>query len=196
MRVSREQAAENRDRILDVAGRLFRERGFAGIGVSDLMKAAGLTHGGFYGHFASKDDLAAQACERVVEQTVKRWRDLVASDRSDPLEPLLAHYMSCAHRDDPARGCVYAALAAEVAREKSPRLRHGFTIGLRSMLDILSRIAPGRSAAARRERAVAKMAAMVGAVVLARAVDDKELSGEILSATRKALGGRSGSPAA
>ncbi len=196
MRVSREQAAENRDRILDVAGRLFRERGFAGIGVADLMKAAGLTHGGFYGHFASKDDLAAQACERVVEKTVERWRDLAAGDRSYPLEPLLDHYMSCAHRDDPARGCVYAALAAEVARQESPRLRRSFTLGLRSMLDILGRIVPGRSAAARRERALAKLSAMVGAVVLARAVDDPALSGEILTATRKALGGKSGAPSA
>jgi TetR/AcrR family transcriptional regulator, transcriptional repressor for nem operon len=86
MRVSRERAAENRDRIVDVAGRLFRERGFDGIGVANLMKAAGLTHGGFYGHFASKEDLEVQACARALAQSTETWRAMAAKDPEVPLK--------------------------------------------------------------------------------------------------------------
>ena len=86
MRVSREQAAENRDRIIDVAGRLFRERGFDGIGVANLMKAAGLTHGGFYGHFESKEDLEVQACARVLARTSERWNAVAANAAEAPLD--------------------------------------------------------------------------------------------------------------
>src|SRR5918995_2146585 len=79
MRVSRERAAENRDRIIDAAGRLFRERGFDGIGVANLMKAAGLTHGGFYGHFESKEDLEVQACARGLARSSERWNAVTAN---------------------------------------------------------------------------------------------------------------------
>src|SRR4030081_3118302 len=85
MKVSREQAAENRERILDVAAQLFRERGFDGIGVADLMKAAGLTHGGFYGHFSSKEDLMAQACERAHTRSVDNWNPLADHASDSPL---------------------------------------------------------------------------------------------------------------
>ena len=81
MKVSREQAAQNRERILDAAAQLFRERGFEGIGVADLMKEAGLTHGGFYGHFSSKEDLIAQACSRLTQNlTVDEWRRYVGAE--------------------------------------------------------------------------------------------------------------------
>src|SRR5712671_3353842 len=84
MKVSREQAAANLERIVEVAGKLFRERGFDGIGVADLMKAAGLTHGGFYGHFKSKDDLAAEACSRAMARASERWAALARTSRGDP----------------------------------------------------------------------------------------------------------------
>src|SRR5947199_6007747 len=117
MKVSREQAAKNRERILEAAARLFRERGFEGIGVADLMNEAGLTHGGFYGHFSSKDDLIAEASERALAESLPLWSGL-ASDRSgDPLPAVAAAYLSGEHRDNPGAGCVLAALGPDVSRQ-------------------------------------------------------------------------------
>jgi TetR/AcrR family transcriptional repressor of nem operon len=188
MRVSRERAAENRDRIIDVAGRLFRERGFDGIGVAGLMKAAGLTHGGFYGHFESKEDLELQACARALARTSEQWNAVAVNAAEAPLDALLDNYLSGRHRDGIGNGCVYAALAADVARQENPTLRRRFTEGLRSLIDVLARAVPGRTKASRRERALARLAGMVGALILARAVDDAELSDEILATARVALG--------
>jgi TetR/AcrR family transcriptional repressor of nem operon len=188
VRVSRERAAENRDRIIDVAGRLFRERGFDGIGVAGLMKAAGLTHGGFYGHVESKEDLELQACARVLARTSEQWNAVAVNAAEAPLDALLDNYLSGRHRDGIGNGCVYAALAADVARQENPALRHSFTEGLRSLIDVLARAVPGRTKASRRERALARLAGMVGALILARAVDDAGLSDEILATARVALG--------
>src|SRR5215510_8170539 len=97
MRVSRERFAENREKILAVAGELFREKGFDGIGVAGIMKAAGLTHGGFYGHFESKDELACEASKALVARSQERWKAVVAASPEKPLEALLGHYLS--HRN-------------------------------------------------------------------------------------------------
>src|SRR5277367_1311836 len=94
MRVSRVKAAEHRDRIIDAAGALFRAKGFGGIGVADIMKAADLTHGGFYGHFASKDDLVAQASERAMARAAVNWGKVVARAPDEPYTALLKHYLS------------------------------------------------------------------------------------------------------
>jgi TetR/AcrR family transcriptional repressor of nem operon len=181
MKVSREQAAANRERIVEVAGKLFREKGFDGIGVADLMKAAGMTHGGFYGHFKSKDDLAAQACGRALARTSERWSALARSSRGDPRRELVKRYLTEAHRDASGKGCVLAALGSEAGRQRRA-IRQAFRQGLASLVDILTKIAPGRSRAARRKRALADMAQMVGAMVLARAVGDPAASKEILDA--------------
>jgi TetR/AcrR family transcriptional repressor of nem operon len=188
MKVSREQAAENRDRIVEVAGRLFRERGFDGVGVANLMKAAGLTHGGFYGHFESKEDLAVEACERVLARTAELWPAIVAKNPEAPLKGLLDRYLTTRHRDRPGEGCIYAALASDVARRDSPALRRAFTTALRPWIDTLVRIVPGRSRRARRQKAIVCLSTMVGALILARAVDDAELSDEILAAARASSG--------
>src|ERR1700749_2618672 len=111
MKVSRIQEAENHERTRDVATRLFRERGFDGIGVADLMKTAGLTHGGFYGHFKSKDDLAVEAVASSLAQSVERWEALARDHADQPLAAILDHYLSDKHCDDAGRGCAYAALA-------------------------------------------------------------------------------------
>src|ERR1700681_3025378 len=103
MRVMREKAAEHRERIIDAASAWFREKGFDGIGVADIMKAADLTHGGFYGHFASKDDLVAQASERALARAATNWARVVADAPDKPYAALLAHYLSARHRDDPGR---------------------------------------------------------------------------------------------
>lgn len=183
MRVSREQAAANRERVVEAAARLFRERGVDGIGVADLMQAAGLTHGGFYGQFASKDQLVVEAAGRALEQNTEAWRRMTSDGQT--LEALLAGYLSPRHRDRTGEGCVLAALAADVARSGNSELRQVFTQGLDALVRMLSVLLPGRSKAARRRKALAKAAAMVGALILARAMDDEALSEEILAAVRE-----------
>jgi len=181
MKVSRIQEAENHERILDVATRLFRERGIDGIGVADLMKAAGLTHGGFYGHFKSKEDLVAQACARAVSRMRQNWTNVIDQATGDPLEALAATYLTPKHRDGAGRGCPMAALGSEIARQ-GPPVRRAFTDELRPFLDYLSRIVQGNSNNLRRQKALATYAGLVGALIISRAVDDPDLSNEILSA--------------
>lgn len=189
MRVSKEQAAENRRRVVEVASALFRERGFNGIGVADLMKEAGLTHGGFYGQFASKDDLAAEACARAMEAMAERWSGPAETPPGDEaLKALLDGYLSPRHRDHSAAGCPIAALGVDVSRQGGA-VRGAFTQGLRPFIDRLQRLVPGRSAEAKRKAALATLSGMVGALVLSRAVDDPALSDEILEAARESLGG-------
>jgi TetR/AcrR family transcriptional regulator, transcriptional repressor for nem operon len=185
VRVTREQAAANREKILEVAGALFRERGFDGIGVADIMKRAGLTHGGFYGHFASKDDLAAEITARVLGRS--GWMERLTGTPKPSFSDLVRQYLSPRHRDDPGRGCLFAALGSDVVRQ--PRsVRRAFTEGLRLRVDALARLAPGRSAAARRQKSLATMAGLVGALILSRAVDDPKFSDEILEAAATSVG--------
>jgi len=179
MKVSRAEAAQNRERIIEVAAKLFRERGFDGIGVVELMKSAGLTHGGFYGNFASKEDLMAQACARALGGSLDAIRQLAERDGENALSAVASAYLSPAHRDRPGEGCVLAALGAEAARHGSP-VRSTFTRGVRSALDMLTRLVPGKSERAKREKVLVIYASMVGALVLARAVDDAELSEDVL----------------
>jgi len=186
VRVSRQQAAENRERIVEAASSLFRAKGFDGIGVADIMKAADLTHGGFYGHFASKDDLIAQASRRAMARAADSWAKVIAQAPQNPYAALLAHYLSPGHRDHPERGCIFAALSGDAARGGKP-VRAAFSEGLAPLIDILARSIPGRSKVARRRKAVAALAELVGALVLARAVDDPSLSNEILEAARREL---------
>jgi TetR/AcrR family transcriptional repressor of nem operon len=188
VRVTRAQAAANRDRIIAGASRLFREKGIAGVAVADLMEEAGLTHGGFYGHFASKDDLAAEACRRTLGRSAEKWRALADGARAKPLAAIVANYLSARHRDNPGGGCSFATLAVDVARQDGP-IRRAFTDGLRALFDVLSAYVPGRTAAARRKKALATMSGLVGAMVLARVVDDPALSDEILAAAAAEFSG-------
>jgi TetR/AcrR family transcriptional repressor of nem operon len=186
MKVSREQAAENRARVIEVAGRLFREKGFDGVGVADIMRGAGLTHGGFYGQFASKDDLAAQACAQTLDRSVARWRRLATGE--DPLAAIVASYLAPNHRNAPGTGCALSALSADAVR-RPDAVRSVFTQALQSFAGILTRLAPGASRAARRRKALATMAGLVGAVILSRAVNDPDLSDEMLKAAAKEFAG-------
>jgi TetR/AcrR family transcriptional repressor of nem operon len=188
MKVSRAQAEENKKRILRAASRLFRQNGLDGVGIDGIMKDAGLTHGGFYGHFASKDDLAAEACGRSFTRSAARWAELAETQPETALAEIVGGYLSARHRDDPGTGCSLAALAGDMARQQGG-VRHGFTQSLRSHIDTLTKLLGGRGKAARREKAVATMAGLVGAMVLARAVDDPAFSDEILDASAKIFGG-------
>jgi TetR/AcrR family transcriptional regulator, transcriptional repressor for nem operon len=186
MRVSREKAAEHRERIIDAAGALFRAKGFGGIGVADIMKAADLTHGGFYGHFASKEDLVAQASRRTMARAAANWTKLVEAAPNDPYTALLEHYLSPKHRDDPGKGCAFAALGNDAARS-GKIVRKAFAGGLAPLIDILAQSIPGKSKAARRRKAVAAMATLVGALTMARAVEGTPLSEEMLEAAHREL---------
>lgn len=202
MRVSREQAAENREKILATATRLFREKGYDGIGIADLMKSAGLTHGGFYGHFSSKEDLIAQTCERTVDELLAQhsvWFDAneaadnkgAAKDASTDYQRYIANYLSREHRDNPGRGCLMAALGADAARQ-SPVIKRAFTQSFNRLFAALIKILPAKSEPiasenAKREQALSTLAALVGAQVIARALDDPELSQEVLQAVFKKL---------
>jgi TetR/AcrR family transcriptional repressor of nem operon len=180
------QAAENREKILDAATRLFRERGIDGIGVDDLMKAAGLTHGGFYGHFKSKEDLVAQAWARAVSRMRQNWTNVVEQSTGDPLEALAATYLTAKHRDGAGRGCPMAALGSEVARQ-SHTVRRAFTDEIRPFLQYLTNIVQGNSSSQRRQRALAAYASLVGALIISRTVDDPALSDEVLAAVAATL---------
>ncbi|MDL2409522.1 TetR/AcrR family transcriptional regulator [Rhizobium calliandrae] len=189
MRVSREKFAENREKILAVAGELFREKGFDGIGVADIMKAAGLTHGGFYGHFESKDELACEASKALVAHAQERWQGVVEGAPEAPRDALLAHYLSHRNIVEHGTGCVFAALTQEVSRY-GPEMQSTFTNGLMGMAAILEEITPGETREERRRKALADLSTMVGAVILARALDTPALSEELLAATRQVLASR------
>src|SRR3954464_3892736 len=130
MKVSREQAARNRERIVEAAAQRFRERGFEGIGVADLMKEAGLTHRGFYGHFSSKEDLIAEASERVLMGSLALFTK-VAERAPDPLPAIASAYLTTGHRDNPGEVCLLAALGPDVSRQ-GPAVRRAVTGHLRA----------------------------------------------------------------
>src|SRR5215472_19323545 len=137
MKVSRETAAANREKIVDVASRLFREKGFDGIGVADLMKEAGLTHGGFYGHFESKDQLAEEATNRAVERSLDRWRELADGAGDGAFAALVKSYLSEKRLSSPGSGCLFAALGSEASRQ-GKTVRRVFADGLEKFIGILT----------------------------------------------------------
>jgi TetR/AcrR family transcriptional regulator, transcriptional repressor for nem operon len=175
MRVSREQVTENRRTIVEAAGRLFRERGFEAVTVAEIMKEAGLTHGGFYGYFSSKDELIAEALAEALTQTT--------TGPLGDLSTYAAEYLSRTHRDDLACGCPTAALAAETIRQPTSA-RTEMTTGIEQQIERLSRVAPGGNSALKRRTAIGTWAAMVGAMILARTSNDRALSDEVLDQTR------------
>ena len=173
MRISREQARENRERVVEAASELFRERGFDGVAVADLMRAAGFTHGGFYNHFESKTALAAEAVDGAFRQMADERA------RARDLGQMLRRYLSQAARRAPGKSCPAAALAGDVGRQ-SDEVRAAFADGLEQMIaSIEQRLPPG---SAGREPAVNLVIRMVGALALARAMPDASpLADELLS---------------
>jgi TetR/AcrR family transcriptional repressor of nem operon len=195
MRVSRVQAEENRQTVIDVASRLFREHGFDGIGLKDLMKGAGLTQGGFYKQFASKDDLAAQASRRALESASRRWSDAAAANPEDPLAAVVAFYLSMGHRGERMDGCPVVALGADAARQ-SADVKASFEAGIREYLELLGRWVDEADGEEPSRKAMAILSTMVGALVLARAVNDEWLSKQFLEAAAEGvLTGASGDDA-
>ena len=187
MRYPKDHKARTRRRIVETAARAFRDKGIEGVGVADLMAQAGLTHGGFYAHFASKDALVEEACRHGIGATIETL-DFRARNAppGDGLRTIVRAYLSRSHRDDRAGGCIMPSLAGEIARH-GPATRHAVTDQLRALADVIARQLPAGDPAARQRRALAVAASLVGAIALARAVDDPALSDAILDATRAAV---------
>lgn len=181
MRVSRVQAEENRQKVIDVASRLFREHGFDGIGLKDLMKGAGLTQGAFYKQFASKADLAAQASTRALEIGYRRWSDAAASSPEDPLGAVIGFYLSSDHRAERMNGCPIAALGSDAARQ-SIDVKASFEAGIRQDLAMLESCIGDAGGDVPADSAMAALSTMVGAVILSRAVNDPDLAQRFLDA--------------
>src|ERR1700754_4168428 len=179
VKVSKETMAEHREQIITTAARRFREHGFDGVSVADIMKEVGLTHGGFYGHFSSKDELVALASLRAMTETLAKWQKVVDEAAGDRLETLVDSYLSLRHHNRPETGCLLAALGSELSRQPSA-VKEAVTVGQRNMLDFLTGIAPGKTKAQRRKQAVVAFAAMVGGMTLARGTSDPQLRQEVL----------------
>ncbi len=166
-RASREQTDKNREAIEQASSRLFRERGLNGVSVAEVMADAGLTHGGFYGHFASKDALAAQACKRAFEESAARWdRRLAraAGDHKAMLASLVEPYLTAAHCANPGVGCAASALAVDVAREPADKpVRQAYVEGLRPLVDGMARTVDSDDPQVRHDEALVRMALLVGA---------------------------------
>ena len=186
MRVTRIQAAENRESVINVASRLFREHGFDGIGLKDLMKGAGLTQGAFYKQFASKEDLAAQASRRALESAFHRWSAAAAANPQDPLAAVIAVYLSGAHCADRMDGCPVVALGSDAARQ-STDVKASFEAGIREYLEMLGSWVGRADGKEPGGKAMAILSTMVGAVVLSRAVNDERLSKRFLQAAAESV---------
>lgn len=183
MRYPAEETAEKHQRILTEAARLFREQGFDGVSVSQIMKATGLTHGPFYNHFASKEALMA---ESTLHGSAHSREALdAASATPEAMREYVRNYLSTAHRDAPGQGCLLAALAGEVRNQ--PSVRPAFTFHLKNIIGKLATHFPWKKKSQPRQDAIVMLSAMVGAVALARAVDDEAFSQEILEAVSSAF---------
>jgi TetR/AcrR family transcriptional repressor of nem operon len=186
MRVSKEQASKNRQRVLDLAAQRFREHGFDGISVAELMQQAGMTHGGFYGQFASKEALTQEASAQIMRESMETMRAMAAKQPEDPCQGIYADYLSEAHRQQPGSGCLLAALGSELARQ-APATRQAITNGFAAIAELLAGYMPGDTPQQQRQQALVAYAGMIGAQICARAVDDPALAAEILQASAAML---------
>jgi TetR/AcrR family transcriptional repressor of nem operon len=194
MRYSREHKLETHARIVKRASVRLREKGAHGIGVADLMKDAGLTHGGFYAHFDSREALVIEAFAHAMDRSTERWRKIGETTPPDKrLAMIVDSYLTPVHRDDPGHGCAIPTLGAEIARE-SPKTRKAFAAKLEQMIDMMADQIPDISRKAARKQAMSAIATMMGTLVMARVAGTGEFSEEILAAGREAVLGRAVAP--
>ncbi len=182
MRKSKEEAALTRKRIVTAAADEFRKNGIVATGLNDLMKAAGLTHGGFYKHFESKDQLVAEACAEAVETLIEKVKTAVA--KGPGAAP--ATYLSTGHRDNPSAGCPLSAIGSELSRSDE-RTRAVATEGFLKLVDIMAGQFGKLPRDTARERALVAVSTMIGALTMSRMVSDPKLSAEILKEAEKSL---------
>ncbi len=186
-RTSRAQAESHRREVLDAAAARVRERGTAAVTVPEVMAAAGLTHGGFYRHFDSKDDLIAQACTAAYAEKIREMEQIRAAsaDEAAARRAFIARYLSATHRDAAGRGCGIAALAGDVGRtEPDSPLRRAYLDGIR---DMLGKLAEYGERPADDRAVLVELSVLAGALLLSRATAGDELSQEILDAAREFL---------
>ena len=194
MRYSREHKLETHARIVKRASVRLREKGAHGIGVADLMKDAGLTHGGFYAHFDSREALVIEAFAHAMDRSTERWRKIGETTAPDKrLAMIVDSYLTPVHRDDPGHGCAIPTLGAEIARE-SPKTRKAFAAKLDQMIEMMANQIPDIPRKAARKQAMAAIATMMGTLVMARVAGTGEFSDEILGAGREAVLGRAAAP--
>ncbi len=187
MKTSRAHVEKNRENLLDAASKGFRRKGFEGVKVAELMQEVGLTHGGFYNYFKSKDELVASACDASLKRQSDRMKAMKGKDVSAELIAYIERYLSQASRDAPENACLFPSLAADVSRQ-GEAVRTVFSEGLRDYLDAMGDLTDGdRPQDGLPHNAVAVLSTLVGAMVLARAVNDRQLSDGILYAARQAL---------
>ncbi|WP_077035195.1 TetR/AcrR family transcriptional regulator [Pelomonas sp. KK5] len=191
MKVSKEQSQANRQAIVEAAARLYRERGLEGVGVAEIMAAAGFTHGGFYGHFDSKEALAAEACEHALKAPLARLRGQLES--GEGARPYFDRYLRTEHRDAPGLGCAMPTLAVDAGRA-SPAVSAAITSGIAGYLEAFATHRPDGTVAAApdeadKARAIMSLSVLVGGMVLARATGSAApaLSDEIIDVLKKAL---------
>jgi TetR/AcrR family transcriptional regulator, transcriptional repressor for nem operon len=190
MRYSKEHKQETHARIVKKASVRLREKGAHGIGVADLMKEAGLTHGGFYAHFDSREALVIEAFAYAMDRSTERWRKIAEQTAPDKrLATIVETYLTPLHRDDPGHGCAVPTLGAEIARE-SPKTRRAFAAKLEEMIDMMADQVLDVPRKTARKQAVAALATMIGTLVLSRIAGNGEFSDEILGAGREAVLGR------
>jgi TetR/AcrR family transcriptional repressor of nem operon len=187
MRYSREHKLETHARIVKKASVRLREKGAHGIGVADLMKDAGLTHGGFYAHFDSREALVIEAFAYAMDRGTEHWRKLTEDTPPEKrLAAIVDSYLSTLHRDNPGHGCAIPTLGAEIARE-GPKTRKAFASRVERMIDTVGAQIADVAPKAARNQAMAAVATMVGTLVLARIAGNGDLSDEILAAGRAAV---------
>ena len=186
MRYSKEHKVETHARIVKKASARLREKGAHGIGVADLMKEAGLTHGGFYSHFESREALVIEAFTYAMDRSIESWRK-GASDKpaAQRLDMIVNKYLTPLHRDTPGTGCAVPSLGADIARE-SPKTRKVFAAKLDDMIAMMAENFPDSSPKMARKQAMASLSTMVGALLLARISGSGDVSEAILSAGREA----------
>ena len=186
MRYSKDHKAETHERIVKNASVRLREGGAASLGVADLMKEAGLTHGGFYAHFASRDALISEAFAHAMQQTTGRWRKRAElAPEGKRLASIVNGYLSTEHRDDAGNGCALPALGVEASRA-NPKIRKAFANKLEEMIEVVAEQFSDLPTKAARREAIAVVSTMMGAMILARTAGTGEFSDEILSAGRYA----------
>ncbi|NWD74760.1 TetR family transcriptional regulator [Pseudomonas gingeri] len=188
-RVSRKQAELNRESITDAAARLFRERGLKGLSLVEVMGAAGLTHGGFYGHFDSKEALAAEACSRSFKQSNERWQQAAETHGQGEAarQAIVERYLSPQHRDTPGEGCPVAAFCGDLAHEDADtELRRNYVKGLETLLETYTSLLDANDPQVR-QKALVQQALLVGALTLARSTRGQAISDEFLNAAKAFL---------
>jgi TetR/AcrR family transcriptional repressor of nem operon len=186
MRYARDHKAATHEKILKGAVMRLKENGSAGIAIADLMEEAGLTHGGFYAHFKSRDALIEESFRDALDATARRWRTRAEkAPKGEGLAAIVNGYLTAEHRDDVSGGCALPALGAELARA-NVKTRRVFTAKLEEAIDLVASQRAERPTKTMREEAIGTIATMVGSLLLARAAaGDEELSADILKAGRK-----------